>query len=231
MTELSFSIPTEVHITEKKKFILNQNHYRNTHFRDLAKAKALFTKFVCDLDLIAEIGGAPFSKPVRFHYEYWAPRKHTYDRMNVLSIADKFLCDALIVAGILEDDDYKKVLTPTFENMGVDRGNSRLEVTIREVEPMDHDDRNISNHPENRRDPMPEEQTMEEESYAPPPELGVDNEKAAYAVGGEAAFEYAKSIDKRDLGDMSGEQWELFCENMCRAYHDHILFLNSAQGV
>lgn len=230
MTELSFSIPTEVQLSQKKKFILNQNHYRNTHFRDLAKAKALFNVFVCDLDLLEEINNVPFSKPVRFHYEYWAPRNQVYDRMNVLSIADKFLCDALIGVGVLKDDDYKKVLTPTFENMGVDRANPRLEVTIREVEPMDHDDRNISKNPENRRDPMLQ-CSRDGGGCEFVPDETPDNEKAAYAVGGEAAFEYAKSIDKRDLGDMSGEQWEMFCENMCRAYHDHIIFLNSAQGV
>ena len=78
--------------------------------------------------------GFPFTKPVTFTYRYYPKTKRSYDRMNVLSIVDKFACDALIKAGILIDDDYRRVLTPKFLHCHVDKDNPRIEITVESEE-------------------------------------------------------------------------------------------------
>lgn len=45
------------------------------------------------------------------------------------------------------------------------------------------------------------------------------NEKNACIEGGKKAFEYAKSIGKSDLASFTGEEWNVFCECMCKGYH------------
>lgn len=53
--------------------------------------------------------------------------------MNVISVVDKFLMDALQKKGVIKDDHYKIVEWPSFEFGGVDRENPRIDVFIEHV--------------------------------------------------------------------------------------------------
>lgn len=46
-----------------------------------------------------------------------------------------------------------------------------------------------------------------------------EHEKEAYIHGGNMAAEYAKSIGKSDLANLTGDEWLTFCECMCKNYH------------
>ena len=46
-----------------------------------------------------------------------------------------------------------------------------------------------------------------------------DEEREAYLYGGLNAHEYATSIGKSDLADLTSDQWITFCECMCKNYH------------
>lgn len=128
--ELLFAVPLSIGIGKRnKQFILNQNNYRNAHFRTLSDAKKNWNDMIASMNL-ADGDCYPFDFPVRFHYFYYPKSKRSYDRMNILSIIDKFTCDALIECGILKDDNYKLVLTPTFKHCRVDRENPRCEIYI-----------------------------------------------------------------------------------------------------
>lgn len=122
---MKFSVPLRVKISKNKYFILNLNNYRNAHYRVLTSAKRTFTDYILDLD----VPFTPFTK-CRLHYKYYPASNRSYDSMNVVSIVDKFVCDALIKKGVIRDDNYKIVEFPTFTPMPVDRDNPRMEIEI-----------------------------------------------------------------------------------------------------
>lgn len=122
---LTFSVPLRVKVSKKKYFILNINNYRNAHHRVLSSAKRTFTDYILDLSL----DFVPFDK-CKLHYRYYPASNRKYDSMNVVSVIDKFVCDALIKKGVIRDDNYKIVEFPTFTPMPPDRDNPRMEVSV-----------------------------------------------------------------------------------------------------
>ena len=132
--DLLFAVPIDIPVGKKgKKFILNMNKYRVAHWHILQEAKVNFNEMVAGLNLNDGEACFPFRNPVRFTYFYYPPTKRSYDRMNVLSVVDKFVCDALIKEKILVDDDYERVLTPKFLHCGVDAENPRVLVGVKEI--------------------------------------------------------------------------------------------------
>lgn len=128
--DLFFAVPLFV-MAKKKKFILNLNNYRNAHWNLLADAKVAYNELIDNMNL--NDGFEPFNNPVKFTYYYYPASARSYDRMNVLSVHDKFACDALIKQKILTDDDYRRVLTPDFLHAGIDKINPRVEVAVKEI--------------------------------------------------------------------------------------------------
>ena len=49
------------------------------------------------------------------------------------------------------------------------------------------------------------------------------NIKEAYIEGGNQAFEYAKSINKKDLSTFTADEWVTFCECLCKGYDSKLL--------
>jgi len=121
----TISLPLRVPVSKKKLWSLNLNQYRNTHFQTLNKAKAIFTKSVK-----SQLKGIPRLKRITLKYTVYAPSAQLFDTNNICSIVDKFFQDALIHAGIIEDDHYKIVVGTQFLPGGIDRGNPRVEVEI-----------------------------------------------------------------------------------------------------
>ena len=70
------------------------------------------------------------TNPIHCHYRYFPKTNRKYDSMNVVSIHDKFLMDALISCGVILDDNHRHVLWPTFEPCAPDKENPRMEVTV-----------------------------------------------------------------------------------------------------
>lgn len=122
---MQFSVPLKVKVSKNKHFILNMNQYRNAHHRVLSSAKRAFTDYILGLD----IKFTPFDK-CRLHYEYYPASNRSYDSMNVVSVVDKFVCDALIKKGVIRDDNYKIVEFPRFYPREVDRENPRIDIFI-----------------------------------------------------------------------------------------------------
>jgi len=106
-----------------KWFWLNMNQYRNANPKTTNRAKVWFTELFMTLNLTGEFKG-----PVHIHYEIW-PKKRS-DLMNVGSILDKFLQDALVKRQILPDDNCKVVQSTSFEFMGYEHpGRANAEIT------------------------------------------------------------------------------------------------------
>lgn len=74
--------------------------------------------------------GIKIKNPVEMHY-LWIEPNNRRDRDNV-AFAKKFIQDALVSAGVLEEDDYKHVVGFS-DRFGVDKNNPRIEIKIIEV--------------------------------------------------------------------------------------------------
>ena len=119
-------LPLEIFYTKNKKFILNLNNYRNAHYRVLAIAKKTYTE-----ELLEKIKDFPkIHNPVSLEYVYYAKSRRRLDVSNPCSIIDKFTCDTLVKAGILEDDSTKQIKRITYSFGGVEKDNPRCELTI-----------------------------------------------------------------------------------------------------
>lgn len=89
-----------------KKFSLNLNDYRNTHYQTLNKAKIIFKN-----QLLINYPELYRIKADRVEIEYYIERcdNRKFDIMNIISIVDKFFCDALVEVGCIPDDDFEHV--------------------------------------------------------------------------------------------------------------------------
>ena len=122
---MKIDLPLEVYYTKNKKFILNLNNYRNAHYRTLASAKKIYAD-----NLVDRISHPKYEEPVVLTYTYYAKSKRRLDVSNPCSIIDKFTCDALVKAGILEDDSSKQIKKVIYKYGGIDKNNPRCELKI-----------------------------------------------------------------------------------------------------
>jgi len=125
--ELKISLPLYVHTTksntQKGKFILNLNNYRNCHFIKLNKAKTEYARIVKEI-----VKDFEKMETAELEYKYFAKTKGKIDVSNPCSIIDKFTCDALTEIGLWEDDDIKTVKSVKYIWGGVDKDNPRCEL-------------------------------------------------------------------------------------------------------
>ena len=123
--KVTFSLPTHV-IHKDKKVYLNLNGYRNWHFFLSNQYKKNYKARVYEiLD-----SGFLFNDKVHIEYTYYSPDKRKRDLMNVISVVDKFLQDALVELGFISTDDTETVIKITSMFGGIDRDNSRIDVKI-----------------------------------------------------------------------------------------------------
>ena len=71
-----------------------------------------------------------FTEPVSLTYTYYARSNRRLDISNPCSIIDKFTCDALVKAEILEDDSFKQIKEVVYKFGGVEKDNPRCELVI-----------------------------------------------------------------------------------------------------
>jgi len=123
---IKFSVPLHVEMPTRKKpkrkWYLNLNRYRNTHFLVLAKAKRDY----------ADTIDIPKFKADKIRVTYWFYPKDARltDTRNVTTIIDKFLMDAIVTRGYLPDDNYNHVCYGGDDFVEIDRVNPRVEVEI-----------------------------------------------------------------------------------------------------
>lgn len=109
---------------------LNLNVYRNLHFYKLNFQKKAFHDFVKPL-----LSGLPPMEVISLHYQINPKGGSRLDTMNVGSIVDKFFSDALVLCGIVPDDDYKHVVRNDFEFGSLCPNDPHVLVTITETKP------------------------------------------------------------------------------------------------
>lgn len=127
MTETTYTVdlPTFVQVSNKTRFSINLNQYRNTHFQILNKAKAKFAEQIAD-----QIQALPAFKKIAISYTLFPRTRQLCDVSNICAIADKFFCDALKDQGRILDDNYTVVLGTQYLFGEVDPHRPRVEARI-----------------------------------------------------------------------------------------------------
>lgn len=139
MSQFKLDLPLAVTIPRKTKadktFILNMNVYRNAHYMTLNQAKVKFKEIVaCNISLMdLKCGDFP-SPPFSFNYTVYPKNGRAFDVANVLSVIDKFTCDALVELGIISDDNYKNIGRLTYQIGPQDKNCPRAELVIEHLE-------------------------------------------------------------------------------------------------
>lgn len=125
-----FAIPLYTYIGSKR-FSLNLNQYRNAHFRDLARAKKNIEGLVF---LALRDRGLKLEAPIKVTITLWKESKRLRDLSNVCSIADKFVLDAIVKCGIINDDDCETIPFVEYIYAGIDRENPRMDIKLETIE-------------------------------------------------------------------------------------------------
>ncbi len=123
-------LPIYANTSKKKKVLVSLNWYRNAHYGIKDKIKKEYHEIV-----YSQLRGLkqPFQKRIGVKYRLFYKRGDC-DLMNVVSVLDKFLLDALVQAGMIKDDNVNKYISCHAEVGGKDSENPRLVCIIEELE-------------------------------------------------------------------------------------------------
>lgn len=126
-----FEIPLWVRIAKSekgKKYYLNLNYYRNWHFNQSNSIKRKF----CE-NMGCFLTGVKFALPIEISFKLYKSSRRHIDRSNILSIAEKFFCDALVQYGCIPDDSDEYIAATNYKTGGIDKENPRIEIEVTEV--------------------------------------------------------------------------------------------------
>ena len=110
----------------KRKFILNLNQYRNTHYRISNNAKIKYKEF-----MKSQI--TKYKKKLGqslFIYTVYKGDRRNFDVGNVCAIHQKFFEDALVELGMMDDDKYSIIPMVMFVYGGIDKDNPHVEIEV-----------------------------------------------------------------------------------------------------
>ena len=109
-----------------KLYSLNLNYYRNWHFQQSNTIKKAFLR-----DMKEQLEGLKLDTPIELTFILFKGSKRKIDRSNILCIVEKFLCDALVHYGCIEDDNDNYIQSTHYFTGGIDKENPRCEIEIR----------------------------------------------------------------------------------------------------
>jgi len=120
--------PLRIERPRSKDWILNLNVYRNAHYMTLNTVKKQYKVLVQDqIDLLPKLD------IIRLELILYPKTHRKTDITNVCCIHDKFICDAIVESGKLQDDDYKHIISTTYSFGEVDKVNPRVKIHIQEI--------------------------------------------------------------------------------------------------
>jgi Holliday junction resolvase RusA-like endonuclease len=111
-----------------KKYHLNLNNYRNWRSAVSNNLKKKYKEVVS-----SQLKSIKLKAPVEIKFTYIKSQNRKVDRANVLSVHEKFFCDALVESGCLPDDNDLYIKKTTYVSKGVEPGNGRVEIEITEI--------------------------------------------------------------------------------------------------
>jgi len=130
--EVTISMPLYVMVPRKtmpdKKFIINLNYYRNWHRMTENNIKNQYAAVAHP-----HLEGLTFKGKIELSFTLYKASRRRMDRANVLSIHEKYFCDAMVHSGCIEDDNDDFLEATHYYTGGVDKDNPRVEIKITEI--------------------------------------------------------------------------------------------------
>ena len=134
MEIIRLSLPVYYQKTRSKKILVSLNWYRNSHYQELNKVKKYYNHLI-----------AYALKPCKHTFDKYTIN-YTYfyknissDALNVISVIDKFLQDALQDAGVIKNDNVKFYMGGIIMPSVYDKDNPRLDIqVIKYIKNTDH---------------------------------------------------------------------------------------------
>lgn len=120
-----FISPLQLMVSLKRKFILNLNQYRNTHYRILNLVKAQYKDW-----MKRQISKAKAREKVICLYKVYPASNRHYDVGNVCCIHEKFFEDAFVELGKLPDDNREYIPLVIYMKGEVDKEQPRVEIEV-----------------------------------------------------------------------------------------------------
>jgi len=78
----------------------------------------------------SQLEGVKLKTPVKLNFTLWKKDRRVGDRANVLSVIEKFFCDALVEYGCLTDDNDGYISEQSYRTGGIDKDFPRVEIEI-----------------------------------------------------------------------------------------------------
>lgn len=122
------NIPLTINVSKNKKVSLNLNTYRNLHYQANNKAKHQLATFI---KLYGSFDGVVAAPPFEMVYTIYRRTKIRADLMNIGSIVDKYVSDALVTLGYFPDDNTDIIKKVTIIDGGIDKENPRANLEIK----------------------------------------------------------------------------------------------------
>lgn len=128
--DIKITMPLYVMTGVKKqvKRTINLNYYRNWHRFTEGQVKKAYSRIAAE-----KLTGIKLSNLIELEFTYFKPSARRSDRSNVLSIHEKYFCDALVEAGCIEDDNDNFIFSTKYLGGLKDKENPRVEIVIRNI--------------------------------------------------------------------------------------------------
>jgi Holliday junction resolvase RusA-like endonuclease len=123
-----FTSPLFIKLAKKetgKKYYLNLNQYRNWKYIVSNNLK----KKYCEL-MRSQLEGVYFDFPIDITFTLYKGSRRKIDKANVLSVSEKFFCDALVHWKCIKDDNDDYIIATHYKSGGYDKGKGRVEIII-----------------------------------------------------------------------------------------------------
>ena len=117
----------ELGVRKIKRYHINLNNYRNWHHQVSNNVKARYSDLACAR---LRLHSNKQYKKIKLEFTYYKPTKAKRDRSNILSIHEKFFCDAMTKIGMIPDDNDDYIKSSHYVSGGLDRENPRVEIKI-----------------------------------------------------------------------------------------------------
>lgn len=111
-----------------KKYHINLNNYRNWKGVTSNNIKKKYKETIA-----SQLKGIKFTKPIQLRFISIRPDRRKVDRANVLSVHEKFFCDALVELGCLPDDNDNFITRTIYESNGIEKDKGRVIIEITEL--------------------------------------------------------------------------------------------------
>lgn len=112
-----------------KNILMSMNNYRNWHYQTENKMKHKYHDLV---KIRLEHVKTNLTGFIKVSYNLYYKNSQS-DLMNVISIIDKYLMDALQELSIIENDNVKNYVECVIKVAGEDKENPRVEIIVEEI--------------------------------------------------------------------------------------------------